>query len=137
MMVDSVQQPRVAVAAPAMSSPPASGLSGVPLTKRILSRLPGPRLAWILVWALVPWVNLVAVYVSGAADWAGTAAIPVNEVLNRAAVSCAILLSLWGTARITDELPRVGMALTEVVEQDERDVQALSAAWTAPSLRCC
>ena len=67
----------VAVAAPAMSSPPGSGGPGVPLTERILSRLPGPRPAWMLVWALVPWLNLVAVSVSGAADWAGTAAIPV------------------------------------------------------------
>jgi hypothetical protein len=63
--------------------------------------------------------------VAGAAEWAGTGAIPVSEVLDRAAVSCAILLSLWGSARITDELRRVGVALTEVVEQDERDVQAL------------
>ncbi len=115
----------VTVAAPAMSSPPGSGVSRVPLTERILCRLPGPRAAWTLVWALVPWLNLVTVYVSGAAGWAGIGAIPVSEVLNRAAVSCAILLSLWGTARITDGLRRVGTALTEAVEQDERDVRAL------------
>lgn len=115
----------VSVAAPAMSSPRGSGVSGVPLTERILSRLPGPRVTWTLVWALVPWLNLLAVRASGAEEWAGTAAIPVSEVLNRAAVSCAILLSLWGAARITDDLRRVGVALTEVVEQDERDVRAL------------
>ena len=112
----------LAVTAPAASSPP-GGTSGVPLTERILSRLPGPRLAWMLVWALVPWANLVAVRVSGAAEWTG--APPVAEVLNRAAVSCAILLSLWGAARLTDNLRRVGVALTEVVEQDEGDVRAL------------
>ncbi|HEV8561888.1 MAG TPA: hypothetical protein VGR06_36665 [Actinophytocola sp.] len=93
-----------------MSSPPGDGTAGVPLTERILSRLPGPRLAWMLVWALVPWLNLVAVRVSGAAEWAGTGGTPVGEVLNRTAVSCAILLSLWGAARITDELRRVGGA---------------------------
>jgi hypothetical protein len=76
--------------------------------------------------------------VAGAADWAGTATIPASEVLNRVAVSCAILLSLWGAARITDDLRRVGMALTEVVEQDKRDVQALfRGVDTAPSRRCC
>jgi hypothetical protein len=48
----------------------------------------------MLVWALVPWLNLVAVRVSGAAEWAGTGGTPVGEVLNRTAVSCAILLSL-------------------------------------------
>jgi hypothetical protein len=83
-------------------------VSGVPLTERILSRLPGPRLAWMLVWALVPWLNLLAVRTSGAEEWAGSPAIPAGEVLNRAAVSCAILLSLWGTARITAELRRRG-----------------------------
>jgi hypothetical protein len=108
-----------------VSSPPGDGTAGVPLTERILSRLPGPRLAWMLVWALVPWLNLVAVRVSGAAEWAGTGGTPVGEVLNRTAVSCAILLSLWGAARITDELRRVGRALTEVVEQDEGDVRAV------------
>ena len=28
-----------------------------PLTERILERLPGPHVLWIVVWALVPWVN--------------------------------------------------------------------------------
>jgi hypothetical protein len=79
----------------------------------------------MLVWALVPWLNLAAVGVVGAADWAGTGAPPVGELLNRTAVSCAILLSLWGAARLTDDLRRVGAALTEVVEQDESDVRAL------------
>lgn len=115
----------MAVTAPTLGRLPGDLTSGVPLTERILSRLPGSRLAWILIWALVPWLNLVAVYVSGAEEWAGAGRVPVSEVLNRAAVSCAILLSLWGAARITDNLRRVGMALTEVVEQDERDVQAL------------
>ena len=115
----------VVVTAPAVRTPTGDSTSGMPLTERILSRLPGPRVAWMLVWALVPWVNLLAVRVTGAEDWAGTGATPAAEVLNRAAVSCAILLSLWGAARITDELRRVGMALTEVVEQDERDVHAL------------
>jgi hypothetical protein len=115
----------LAVTAPAVSSPPGHGTAGVPLTERILSRLPGPRLAWMLCWALVPWLNLAAVGVLGAADWTGTGAPPTGELLNRTAVSCAILLSLWGAARLTDNLQRVGAALTEVVEQDESDVRAL------------
>jgi hypothetical protein len=28
-----------------------------PLTERVLSRLPGPRLLWIVVWVLVPWIH--------------------------------------------------------------------------------
>ena len=111
--------------------------SDAPLTERILSRLPGRRLGWLLVWALVPWMNLVVVRVTGAEDGAGTGAAPAGEVLNRAAVSCAILLSLWGAARITDELRRVRVALTKVVEQDEADVRALFrgvGSTTAPLL---
>ena len=109
----------------APGSPIGGGTAGVPLTERILSRLPGPRLAWVLVWALVPWVNLVAVRLAEAAEWTGPRTIPVGEVLDRTAVSGAILLSLWGAARITDNLRTVGAALTEVVEQDEGDVRAL------------
>jgi hypothetical protein len=28
-----------------------------PLTERILTRLPGPRLCWIIAWALIPGAN--------------------------------------------------------------------------------
>jgi hypothetical protein len=93
---------------------------GVPLTERILSRLPGPRLAWILAWSLVPWLNLAVVLAFGAAEWTRTA-IPPVEVLNRAAVSLAIVLSLWGAARITNDLR--GLGLEQVVEEEQRDVE--------------
>jgi hypothetical protein len=28
-----------------------------PLTERILAAVPGPRALWLVVWALVPWLN--------------------------------------------------------------------------------
>lgn len=96
----------------------------VPLTERILSRLPSPRLAWILAWALVPWLNLAVILALGAGEWAGTS-VPLVEVLNRAAVTFAVLLSLWGAARITNELPALRTALTKVVERKEPDVERL------------
>jgi hypothetical protein len=96
----------------------------VPLTERILSRLPGPRLAWVVGWALVPWLNLVVIVALGAGEWTRPG-VPWGEVLNRAAVTFAVLLSLWGTARIADELQRLGPALAKVVEQDEPDVERL------------
>jgi hypothetical protein len=49
----------------------------------------------------------------------------VGEVLNRTAVTFAVLLSLWGTARITDELQGLGPVLAKVVEQEEPDVDRL------------
>jgi hypothetical protein len=41
----------------------------VPLTERILSRLPGPRLVWVVAWAMVPWLNLAAILALEAAGW--------------------------------------------------------------------
>jgi hypothetical protein len=49
----------------------------------------------------------------------------LGEVLNRTAVTFAVLLSLWGTARITDELRTLGPSLARVTEQDEPDVARL------------
>jgi hypothetical protein len=99
----------------------------VPLTERILSRLPGPRLAWMIAWALVPWLNLAVIVALGAGEWTRPG-IPWGEVLNRTAVTFAVLLSLWGTARITDQLPRLGPVLAKVVEQEEPDVERLFRA---------
>jgi hypothetical protein len=48
----------VEVATAAASGRTAGAALGVPLTERILARLPGPRLAWVVVWASVPWLNL-------------------------------------------------------------------------------
>jgi hypothetical protein len=104
------------------------GLAGprlaVPLTERILSRLPGPRLAWVVAWALVPWLNLAVVLAVGAAGRAGTG-VSWGEVLNRTAVTFAVLLSIWGAARITGELRTLPAAIARVVEEEESDVQRL------------
>ncbi len=103
---------------------PVSGSATRPLTERILDALPGRRLAWMLVWALVPWLNLVAVLGAEAFGWT-----PVTdrswEVVNRVATSFAILLSLWGAARISDGLGRLRPALVGVVEEDLPDVERL------------
>jgi hypothetical protein len=91
------------------------------LTERILAVLPGQRSAWVAVWALVPWMNLaLAAGIGATADGSGVA-----EVLNRAAVTVAILLSLWGAARIAAELRTVQPVLTEIVVEDEGDVARL------------
>ncbi|MEU4603452.1 hypothetical protein AB0F43_10770 [Kribbella sp. NPDC023972] len=98
--------------------------AATPLTERILAVLPGPRSAWVAVWALVPWMNLaLATAISGAAT--GGSRVPLAEVLNRAAVTIAILLSLWGAATIAAELRTIRPTLTEIVDEDERDVARL------------
>lgn len=112
------------VAAAAVPGGIADSRPEVPLTERILTRLPGPRLLWVAAWALVPWLNLVVILMSGVEGWARTG-IPRVEILNRAAVTFAILLSLWGATRIADELRRLRPALANVVEQEEADVRGL------------
>jgi hypothetical protein len=96
----------------------------LPLSEQVLLRLPGPRLPWVVAWASIPWLNLVVVQGSGAAEWAQPG-IPLSEILNRAAVTVALLLSLWGAARITAELRGLQHALTKAVVQDEPDVRRL------------
>jgi hypothetical protein len=95
-----------------------------PLTERILSRLPGPRFAWIAAWALVPWLNLSVVEAVAAVDQ-GAPRSTLREVLNRAAVTVAIVLALSGGIRIIADLRRLSPALATVVEQDEPEVAAL------------
>ena len=72
-----------------------------PFTERILERLPGPPAAWIVAWALVPWVNAGANLLLDAdarsAIWDQSETL---IVLNYAAVSFAVVMSLWGATRI-------------------------------------
>jgi hypothetical protein len=75
-----------------------------PLTERVLSALPGRRAPWLLAWALVPWANAgVNLLLDN-----GTSAVweqrPLFVVLNYAALSFAVLLTLWATERIARRL---------------------------------
>ena len=106
--------------------PSAGGDAGLtqPLTERILAALPGSRLGLIVAWALLPWVNLAVVVSAEALDWSD----PTDhstEVLNRAAVSFAILLSLWGATRISVALAGLRPALAEVIDQELPEVERL------------
>jgi hypothetical protein len=107
-----------------------------PLTERILSRLPGPRFAWIAAWALVPWLNLAMVEAVAAIDQGG-AGVTLREGLNRAAVTVAIVLALRGGMRIIADLRRLPPALAAVVEQDEPRWPGCSGGSTAGWFRCC
>jgi len=113
--------------APVVRPPQPAGLlekgsgTSTPLTERILLRLPGHRARWLVAWGLVPWLNLGLLVATGSPGWSGDR-VPVVEVLNRVAVTFAVLLSLWGAARIADELGRLQRELAEAVEQEEPDV---------------
>lgn len=82
-----------------------------PLTETILARLPGPRPLWIAAWALVPWLNAGANLLLGDE---GTSAVweqdRVLVVINYAALSVAMVLTLWGSGRIARRLEALRLA---------------------------
>jgi hypothetical protein len=86
------------VASPAVRGAIYGPRPAVPLTERIFARLPGPRLVWVIAWALVPWLNLAVIVAFGAGEWPQRG-VPLSEVLNRTAVTFAVLLSLCGVRR--------------------------------------
>jgi len=87
------------------------------LTERILSRLPGPRILWVLVWMLVPWLNTAVTVMLQAADKLPEWENPTVQLVNRAAFSFAIVLALWGAARITRGLTSLRPQLLSLVEE--------------------
>jgi hypothetical protein len=76
-----------------------------PLCARVLAALPGLRVLWIALWALVPWLNAGANLLLE--DEARSAIWEQNRtlvVLNYAALSAAVVITLWGTERIARRL---------------------------------
>lgn len=92
-----------------------------PLTDRILERLPGPRALWIAAWAVVPWLNAGGNLLL---DTDGTSAVwdqdRVLVVLNYAALSLAMVITLWGTGRIARRLETLRATTADVLEGDSR-----------------
>lgn len=90
-----------------------------PVTERILTRLPGPRVLWIVAWTLVPWLNAGAnlLLETGArsAVWEQSRAL---VLLNYAALSVAIAIALWGTERIAGRVERLRATTANVLEVD-------------------
>jgi hypothetical protein len=76
-----------------------------PLTERILTAAPGPRELWLIAWALVPWLNagtnLLLEPGARSAIWDQSRTL---IILNYAASSAAVVVTLWGTARIARRL---------------------------------
>jgi hypothetical protein len=72
--------------------------------------LPGPRVVWILAWALVPWLNAAAnaLLESGArsAVWDQSRTV---VILNYAALSLAMLITLWGIERLARRMAEIGL----------------------------
>ena len=88
-----------------------------PITERILAALPGPGALWIVVWALVPWLNAGANLLLESEErnaiWEESRAL---VVLNYAALSLAVVITLWGTDRIARRLETLRAATSKVLE---------------------
>lgn len=93
-----------------------------PLTERILARFPGPRVLWIALWALIPWLNAGANLLledeARSAIWEQRRAL---VILNYAALSLAIGITLWGAQRIAARLEALPTATQNVLAVDVID----------------
>jgi hypothetical protein len=87
-----------------------------PLSERALARLGGRRAFWIAAWALVPWVNAGANLLLGtnrtSAVWEQSAAL---VVLNYAAISFAVVASLWGAGTLARRLEALQTTTSDIL----------------------
>jgi hypothetical protein len=81
----------------------ASGNELQPLTERILERLPGRRVVWIIAWALVPALNALANLLldTQSVVWKQSDTL---VALNYVAVTSAVVITLLGIRRIAQRL---------------------------------
>ena len=91
-----------------------------PLTERLLARLPGSTLVWVGVWASIPWLNAAANLLlledeSRSAVWDRSTWV---VVLNYAALSLAMVVSLWGTRKIARRLDVLDGEIADVIRSD-------------------
>ena len=89
---------RLVLARPQQNGRTADGTP--PLTERLLGRLPGPRVAWVLAWAAVLIVAglLPSAYVASV----GAGPLPVR-LLAGLVFAYAVVLAFWGVGRFTRE----------------------------------
>ena len=89
----------------------------LPVTERILARRPGGRALSIAVWALVPWLNAALNLLLGtehkSAVWEQSTTF---VVLNYAASSLAVVITLWGTGRIARRVETLRATTADVLE---------------------
>jgi hypothetical protein len=92
-----------------------------PLSDRILAWLPGRRIYWIAAWALIPLANAGGNLLLGAETSAVWEQSDLLVVLNYAALSFGVVLTLWGTARIARRSERLRAETTDVLDTDASD----------------
>jgi hypothetical protein len=93
-----------------------------PLSERILASLPGRRWAWIVAWALVPWLNAGANLLldtgERSAIWEQSRTYVIH---NYAALSLAVVITVWGAQRIARRLEAIRLETSKVLSADVRE----------------
>jgi hypothetical protein len=101
-----------------------------PLTQRILAYLPGRPMFWIAAWALIPWLNAGANFLldtgERSAVWEQSRVV---VILNYAALSFAIVVTVLGAQRIARRVETLGATtsnvLTDVPRESFREVNSV------------
>ena len=93
-----------------------------PLTERILDALPGRRVVWIALWALLPplnaAVNLLLDEDTRSAVWEQSRLL---VFVNYVALTIGVAVSLWGAGRIARRLEELRPATSEVLALDGQE----------------
>lgn len=110
---------------------PGSTLKLRPLSERILASLPGRRELWILVWALVPWLNAGANLLldtgERSAVWEQRTGL---VILNYAALSVAIVVAVVGAELIARRVEALGATTARVLTGIPRtSFQGMNSTW--------
>jgi hypothetical protein len=88
----------------------------LPLTERLLGRLPGPRVAWVLAWAAVP----VAAGLLPSGYVASVGARPVSvRLLAGLAFAYVVVLSFWAVGRFTTESDLVERSVDQLAGPEQ------------------
>ena len=84
------------------------------LTERVIGRLPGPRVLWIIAWAVAP-IGLSGVLSSMAAESSEVSVFEIEAI--GAAISVYVVgLALWAAPYLTREARRLKTLVTELAE---------------------
>jgi hypothetical protein len=92
--------------------------SGVlPLTERLLGRLPGPRVAWVLAWAALP--VAAGLLPSAYLATVGAKPLPVRLLIGLV-FAYEVVLAFWGVGRFTRERDTVQRSMDQLAAGPEQ-----------------
>ena len=96
----------------------------LPLTERLLDRLPGPRVAWVLAWAAIP---IAAGLLPGAyLATVGVKPLPLRLLIGLV-FAYEVVLAVWAVGRFTRERDMVQRSVDQLSRQPE--VLLVTAGW--------